>query len=223
MSKGVAAERRAVPFMDLLAQHTGVRSEILEVIGRIIDESAFVGGERVEQFEENFARFVGVEHAVGVGTGTDAVRIALQAVGVGAGDAVLTVSHTFIATAEAVTQLGATPLFVDVSSESRTMDPVATARVLREQCRREPGGTVVHESSSRRVAAILPVHLYGQSADMAPLLALAAEFGLPLVEDAAQAHGARVHRSRWRGASVWEHGRRCCFLVLPWEEPRRHG
>lgn len=186
----VEAAERTVPFLDLRPQHEEVREAIEEVFARILDTSSFVGGEHVERFEAAFAAFVGSARAVGVGSGTDAVRIALQAVGVEPGDAVITVSHTFIATAEGVTQIGAMPLFVDVEDGPGTMDPGEVERLLREECRREAGGTVVHRATGRRVSALLPVHLYGQSADMAPLLELAREYGLRLVEDAAQAHGA---------------------------------
>lgn len=180
---------RPVRFMDLRPQHDELRQEIEAVFAEILDTSSFVGGSHVERFEDSFAAAVGVDHAVGVGSGTDAVRVALQTVGVGAGDAVVTVAHTFIASAEAVTQAGALPLFIDVSPGTLTMDPDALADFF-EGCRREDGGEVVHEATGRRVAAILPVHLYGQPADMAPILALGREYGVPVVEDAAQAHGA---------------------------------
>ncbi len=188
MSGRVAARR--VPFVDLRPQHDELRSEIEEAFRTILDASAFVGGEHVERFEARFAEAVGTEHAVGLASGTDAVRIALQVAGVSAGDAVVTVAHTFIATAEAVTQIGALPLFVDVEPGCLTMDPAAVERFLREACRRDGTDALVHEATGRPVTALLPVHLYGQPADMAPLLDLAREFGLPVVEDAAQAHGA---------------------------------
>lgn len=185
---GTAMQR--VPFVDLRPQHDELRDEIEAVFRSILDDSAFIGGSHVDGFERAFAEYVGVDHAVGVGSGTDAVRIALQVAGVEQGDAVVTVAHTFIATAEAVTQAGALPLFVDVEPGPLTMDPAAMEGLLRDGCRREPGGALIHRDTGRRIAAILPVHLYGQPARMEPLLELARELGLPVVEDAAQAHGA---------------------------------
>lgn len=181
---------RPVRFVDLAPQHEELRGEIEAVFAEILDTSSFVGGPYVERFERSFAEAVGVAHAVGVGSGTDAVRIALQVVGVGGGDAVITVAHTFIATAEAITQAGGLPLFIDVEPDTLTMDPAALGELLEGACRREADGRVVHRATGKRIAAILPVHLYGQPADMAPILALAREYGVPVVEDAAQAHGA---------------------------------
>lgn len=182
---------RPVPFVDLAPQHDELREEIEAVFATILDTSAFVGGAHVQGFEAAFAEAVGVDHGVGVGSGTDAVRIALQAVGVGRDDAVVTVAHTFIATAEAITQAGALPLFIDVEPGTLTMDPAALREFLEDECRGGADGGLIHEATGRRLAAVLPVHLYGQPADMEPILALAAEAGVPVVEDAAQAHGAR--------------------------------
>ena len=181
---------RSVPFVDLRPQHEELREKIEAVFASILDHSAFVGGPHVEGFEASFAVAAGAPHAIGVANGTDALRIALQAVGAGAGDAVLTVAHTFIATAEGITQAGAFPLFVDVEPGTLTMDPAAVEAVLREDCRRAADGALIHQATGRRIVALLPVHLYGQPARMEPLLALAREFGLRVVEDAAQAHGA---------------------------------
>jgi len=203
-----------VPFMDLRPQNEEVRAELAEVVSGIIDDSAFIGGEYLARFEQAFAEFVGVEHAVGVGSGTDALRIALQAVGVRPGDAVLTVSHSFIATAEAVTQVGATPVFVDIEAESQTMSPSDLDRVIREQCERMDGGLVLRESGSR-VSAIVPVHLYGQSADMAAILELADAVGVPVVEDACQAHGATCRFPDGREVGCGAMGRAAAFSFYP--------
>lgn len=181
---------RTVRFVDLAPQHEELREEIEAVFADIMDTSSFVGGPHVARFERSFAAAVGVGHAVGVGSGTDAVRIALQMVDVGRDDAVVTVAHTFIATAEAITQAGALPLFIDVDPGTLTMDATALAELLEGGCRRDADGRVVHEATGKRIAAILPVHLYGQPADMDPILALGREYGVPVVEDAAQAHGA---------------------------------
>ncbi len=183
------ADAGPVPFVDLRPQHEEIRADLEAAFSRILDNSSFVGGPIVASFEDAFARFCGTEHAVGVGSGTDALRIAYQAVGVRPEDAIVTVSHTFIATAEAATQFGALPLMVDIDADSQTLSPAAVERLLADECDRGDDG-VVHRASGRRVAAIVPVHLYGQSAAMGPLLDIAAEYDIPLVEDAAQAHGA---------------------------------
>src|SRR5688500_18444155 len=187
-----------VPFSDLRAMHDEVREHIEAGWRRIIDTSSFIGGPLVSGFEEAFAAYSGAGHCVGVGTGTDAVRVALQAVGVGPGDLVVTVPHTFIATVEGITQAGAAPVFVDVDPVTYTMDPALVERILTRDCS-ERDGRLVERASGRRVAALLPVHLYGQAADMDPLLALAARHGLKVVEDAAQAHGG-TYRGRRCGS-----------------------
>lgn len=187
-----------VPFTDLFAMHAEVRSEIEAGWSRIIETSSFIGGPLVAGFEEAFARYVGSAHCVGVGTGTDAIRVALQAVGVTHGDLVVTVPHTFIASAEGITQCGASPVFVDVDAESYTMDPAALEQYLTGRCELR-NGRCFERASGRPVTAILPVHLYGQAADMDPLIALARTYGLKVVEDAAQAHGA-TYRGRRCGS-----------------------
>lgn len=187
-----------VPFTDLRAMHEEVRGTIEQGWSRIIDTSSFVGGPLVAEFEQAFARYCGAAHAVGVGTGTDALRVALQAVGVEQGDLVVTVPHTFIATVEGITQAGAAPVFVDVDPVTYTMDPAQVERYINERCE-DRDGQLIERASGRRVAALLPVHLYGQSADMDPLLALARRHGLKVVEDAAQAHGA-TYRGRVCGS-----------------------
>lgn len=201
--------------MDLGPQHDELRSEIDAVFAEIVDTSSFVGGRHVERFEESFAAAVGVGHAVGVGSGTDAVRIALQVVGVGRDDAVVTVAHTFIASAEAATQLGALPLFIDVSPGTLTMDPAALAEFFESECRREADGRVVHVPTGKRVAAVLPVHLYGQPADMEPILALGREHGVPVVEDAAQAHGASYRFGEGPARRCGALGRVAAFSFYP--------
>ena len=198
-----------VPFSDLRAMHDEVREQIEAGWHRIIESSSFIGGPLVSGFEEAFATYCGAPHCIGVGTGTDAVRIALQAVGVGPGDLVVTVPHTFIATVEGITQAGAAPVFVDVDAETYTMDPALVERFLAERCV-ERDGRLVERASGRRVAALLPVHLYGQAADMDPLIALARRFGLKVVEDAAQAHGAT-----YRGRRCGSFGDAAAFSFYP--------
>ena len=181
-----------VPFMDLRSMHEEVRAEIETGWRELVDHSAFVGGPAVEQFERAFAAYCGAEHAVGVGSGTDALRIALQAVGVKAGDLVVTVPHSFIATVEAIAQAGANPAFVDIDPTTYTMDPGLLERYLERDCVVEHGA-LVDRRRRRRVTCVLAVDLYGQPADWTSLLELAGRFGLKVVEDACQAHGARLH------------------------------
>lgn len=179
-----------VPFADLGAQHREVRDEIDLVIREIIDGSSFVGGSHVENFERQFADYCGSRHAVTCGSGTDALKLALMAAGVGRGEEVITVPHTFIATVEAITSVGAHPVFVDIERASYQMSHQRLAEFLEEKCRVRKDGRLVHKNSERPVVALLPVHLYGLPADMEPLLAAAAQFDLKVIEDAAQAHGA---------------------------------
>jgi dTDP-4-amino-4,6-dideoxygalactose transaminase len=182
----------SVPFVDLRSMHEEVRPEIEIGWRDLIDRSAFIGGAAVAGFERAFAAFCGVPHAVGVGSGTDALRIALQAVGVQRGDLVVTVPHTFIATVEAITQVGATPAFVDIEPRYCTMDPALLERYLERECTAK-NGAVIERRRRRTVTAVIPVDLYGQPADWDALAALAQRFDLKVVEDACQAHGARYH------------------------------
>jgi dTDP-4-amino-4,6-dideoxygalactose transaminase len=173
---------KRIPLVDLKAQYQALRPEIDEAIGRVIDRTSFILGEEVERFEAEFAAYCGVAHAVGCANGTDALTLALQAVGVRPGDEVVTVAHTFIATAEAIGAVGARPVFVDVLPGTLLMDPSLLERAI-----------------TPRTRAILPVHLYGQMVDMDAVMAVARRRGLKVVEDAAQAHGAR-HRGRRAGS-----------------------
>ena len=167
-----------LPFVDLQAQHRSIRGEMETAIQRVLDSGRFVGGPEVEGFEEEFARYLGVKHAMGVGNGTDALQLALKAAGVGQGDEVITSPFTFTATAEAIVHVGARPVFVDVD-DTYTLDVSQVA-----------------DRITPRTKAVIPVHLYGQTADMAPLMDLAQRHNLIVVEDAAQAQGARYHGSR---------------------------
>ncbi|HWQ16154.1 MAG TPA: DegT/DnrJ/EryC1/StrS family aminotransferase [Roseiflexaceae bacterium] len=179
-----------VPFVDLRAQHDELRAEIDASIARLIDTSTFIGGEPVASFEAHFAAYCGTQHAVACANGTDALKLALMACGVRPGHEVITVPHTFIATAEAISLAGAVPVFVDIDGPTYHMDPARLAEFLETRCRRDDDGAPVNRESGRRVAAVLPVHLYGLPADMAPILEIARSYGLPVVEDACQAHGA---------------------------------
>jgi dTDP-4-amino-4,6-dideoxygalactose transaminase len=162
-----------IPFLDLAAQHRALESELVAAFRRALQTATFVGGPEVTAFEAEFAAFVGSPGAAAVNSGTDALRFAYQTLGVQSGDEVITVPNTFIATTEALTQAGASIRFVDVDEETLTIDPGAVAAAV-----------------GPRTVGIVPVHLYGQPADMDPLLDLARRHGLWVVEDAAQAHGA---------------------------------
>jgi dTDP-4-amino-4,6-dideoxygalactose transaminase len=204
-----------IPFVDLRAQHDEVRAELEAAIRGVIDDSAFIGGRRVEDFERAFASYCGVPHAAGVGSGTDALRIGLQVVDVRPGEFVITVPHSFIATVEGITQVGADPLFVDVEPRSYTMDPKGLEALLASECREDGGRGALHVRTGRRVTAVVPVHLYGQSADMEPILGLARRHGLAVVEDAAQAHGATYRFADGRVARCGAMGDVGCFSFYP--------
>jgi dTDP-4-amino-4,6-dideoxygalactose transaminase len=171
-----------VPFLDLVAQHRALRKELLEVFSAALDQAAFVGGAAVESFEAEFASFGGFRHVVAVSNGTDALRLALQALGVGRDARVVTVPNTFIATAEAISHAGARFEFVDVDPATCLMDPNRLEDHLRQAFERRPKG--------ERPACVVPVHLYGQPCDMEAIGSLARRYGLRVLEDAAQAHGA---------------------------------
>ena len=162
-----------VPFLNLRLHHEPMRDELRAVIEAVIDASAFAGGSYVEKFEREFATFCGAKHTCAVSNGTDALWFALLALGVGPGDEVITVPGTFMATAEAISYCGAKPVFVDIDEETYTMDPALLERAI-----------------TPRTRAIIPVQLFGQTADMDPILEIARRHKLPIVEDACQAHGA---------------------------------
>lgn len=182
-----------VPFLDLKAQHAPLRGELARAFEEVIDSGAFAGGPFVAAFEQDFATFCGTEYAVGVGNGTDALWFALLALGIGPGDEVITVPSTFMATAEAITYTGATPVFVDIDERTYTMDPAELADAL-----------------TRRTKAIIPVHLFGAPADMDPIMEFARKHGLFVIEDAAQAHGAE-----YKGRKAGSIGDAGCFSFYP--------
>jgi dTDP-4-amino-4,6-dideoxygalactose transaminase len=169
----------SVPMVDLKAQYARIRGEVDAALARVAAGGQFIGGEECRLFEEEFARYCGAAHACGVANGTDALTLSMKAFGVGPGDEVVTVANTFIATGEAIFLNGARPVFVDVDPATFTMDPSALARAI----------TV-------RTKLIVPVHLYGHPADMPAIMDVAARHGLPVLEDAAQAHGAEVGGKR---------------------------
>jgi dTDP-4-amino-4,6-dideoxygalactose transaminase len=182
-----------VPFLDLKAHHAPLIDKFDRAIREVIESSAFAGGPFVERFEEEFAAFCGSSYAIGVGNGTDALWLTLLALGIGEGDEVITVPNTFIATAEAIAYCKARPVFVDVDQDTFTMDPAQLEKSLTEKTK-----------------AIIPVHLFGQPADMDPILEFARAHGLFVIEDAAQAHGAE-----YKGRKAGTLGDAGCFSFYP--------
>jgi dTDP-4-amino-4,6-dideoxygalactose transaminase len=190
-----------IPFLDLVTPHLELEEELVEVFQTALRSAAFIGGPMVEGFENDFARFCGAKHCIGVGSGTDALRFALMAAGVEAGDIVITVPNTFIATTEAISQAGALPGFVDIIESTCNMDPEKLRDYLENKCHTGSSGKPVHRETGRPVTAVVPVHLYGQPADMDPILELAEKYGLIVIEDACQAHGAEYYSER---AKCWK-------------------
>jgi len=191
-----------VPFLDLATPHQELETELTSVFQAALRSAGFVGGPMVQKFESEFAEFCGVRHAVGLASGTDAVRFALMAAGVQPGDVVVTVPNTFIATSEAISQAGARPDFVDVDERTYCMNPEKLAEYFERECYLErETGKPYHRKYRAPVTAVVPVHLYGQTADMDPIFDLAQRYNLIVVEDACQAHGARYfskRENRWR-------------------------
>jgi dTDP-4-amino-4,6-dideoxygalactose transaminase len=203
------ANNEKVPFLDLVSLHEELEAELVPVFQKVLRTAGFVGGPMVEQFERDFAHFTGASHCVGLASGTDAVRFALMAAGVQPGDIVLTVPHTFIATTEGISQAGARPDFVDIEERAYCMDPEKLKEYLEKKCYldRETGRPYNWESRAP-VTAVVPVHIYGQTADMDPILELARRYNLIVVEDACQAHGAEYfskQENRWRKAGTMGH------------------
>lgn len=182
-----------VPFLDLRAQHDPLRAELLAAIGEVIDRSAFAGGPMVAKFEEDFAAYCETRFAAGVGSGTEALWLALLAQGIGPGDEVITVPNTFMATAEAISYCGARPVFVDVDEQTYTLDP-----------------RQLEQAITPRTKAVIPVHLFGQMADMDPIMEIARRHRLVVIEDACQAHGAE-----YRGCRAGSIGHAGCYSFYP--------
>ena len=182
-----------VKFVDLHAMHAPLMGEFRQVFERVVENSSFILGAEVSRFEEAFAKYLGADHCVAVTNGTVALELALLAMGVGPGDEVITVPNTFIATCEAVSAVGARPVFVDVDAISYNMDP-----------------TLVERAITPRTKVLLPVHLYGQTADMQPLLEIASRHGIHVLEDACQAHGAE-----YKGRKAGTMGVAGCFSFYP--------
>ena len=209
--------KTTIPFLDLVSPHAELRDEIRVVVEKVLDTAGFIGGSMVFEFEKNFARFCDVEQCIGVANGTDALRFALTAAGVQRGDLVITVPNTFIATTEAISQVGARPVFIDVDERTYNLDVHKLSEFVENECVFDAGARrLVHQSSKQQVTAIVPVHLYGQPVDMDRVLEIAEKYGLIVVEDACQAHGAEYfsHReNRWR--KVGSMGKAAAFSFYP--------
>ncbi len=197
-------EKNAIPFLDLVTPHRELALELTEVFARALNTAGFIGGPMVEQFENAFAEFCEAKYCVGVSSGTDALRFALMAAGVKFGDIVITVPNTFIATTEAISQAGAEPRFVDVDERTYNMDPAQVRKYIEDCCTFDARiELLIDNRTGKPVTAIVPVHLYGQMADMDELLEIAEQYHLTLIEDACQAHGAQYFsrkENRWRTA-----------------------
>lgn len=204
-----------VPFLDLITPHRELEEELVAVFRDALRSAAFIGGPQVESFEREFAAYCGTKHCVGVANGTDAVRFALMAAGVRPGDSVVTVSHTFIATVEAISQAGADTEFVDIDERTYCMSPQALVDYLKSCSRDHQTGRPLGRRSGKPLRAVVPVHLYGQVADMDPILEIARHYDLLVVEDACQAHGAeyRCAQRGWRRAGSF--GKAGAFSFYP--------
>ncbi len=193
-----------VPFLDLVQPHVDLKDELVALFADILTSGRFAGGPVVEQFEEEFAEFCGTEHCIGVGSGTDALKFALMASAIEPGSIVITVPNTFIATTEAISQAGGIPDFVDIDEKTYNIDSENLREYLARECYPDPAtGRPIHRHKDRPVFGIVPVHLYGQMADMDPILALARQYNLVVIEDACQAHGARYYSANegsWKKA-----------------------
>lgn len=188
----------SIPFMELSDSYDLIYDEVMEKIKTLIDNTRFIGGEEITKFEEEFADYCNVKNAAACGNGTDAIMIALKALGIGPGDTVITVPHTFIATAEAVTAVGAEVDFVDIDKKTYTMSPDKLEKYIEIN------------KDKKNIKAIIPVHLYGQMADMPKIIEIADKYGLKVIEDSAQAHGAQIE-----GKGPGEYGDFATFSFYP--------
>ena len=190
-----------VPFLDLTRQYEKIKNEILLATQRVYEKGRFILGEEVSGFEKEFSHYCGVRYGVGVGSGTDALYLALKAAGIGEGDQVATVANSFVATALAISFTGAKPLFVDIDPKAYTMDPNSLELILKREKTKKEG---------QKIRAVLPVHLYGHPADMDSITEIANRYDLAVIEDACQAHGAKLGRRK-----VGSLGAMGCFSFYP--------
>jgi len=192
----------SIPFLDLVTPHQELKEELTAVFTKALSTAGFIGGPMVDEFERDFAAFCNAKHCVGLSNGTDALRFAFIAAGIKPGDTVVTVPNTFIATTEAISQAGARPDFVDIDERTYNMDPEKLREYLEVQCYFDEG-KLKNRKTGLQVTAVVPVHLYGQTADMDPIIELAERYNLIVVEDACQAHGAEYFSKKdncWKKA-----------------------
>ena len=199
-----------VPFLDLKAQYATIRDELRSAVDEVLESQRFILGPQVAALEQDVARFCHVPYAVGVASGTDALLLSLKALGVGQGDGVVTVPFTFFATAGAIANLGARPIFVDIEDASFTMDPKALELLLEQGCSAGPLSRRAHLQSRATVKAVIVVQLFGQCADMDAVLRIAGRHSIPVVEDSCQAIGAR-----FRDKPAGSMGALGCFSFFP--------
>ncbi|MBZ5573089.1 MAG: DegT/DnrJ/EryC1/StrS family aminotransferase [Acidobacteriia bacterium] len=206
-----------IPFLDLVTPHRELEAELTAVFQNTLRTAGFIGGPVIEKFEHDFAQFCDAKHCVGLASGTDAVRFALMAAGVEPGESVITVPNTFIATTEGISQAGALPEFVDVDERTYNLDPEKLREYLERHCDKDQeSGRPISRRTGRIISAIVPVHLYGQMADMDPILELANSYNLVVIEDACQAHGAEYFSkkdNRWKKAGSI--GKAAAFSFYP--------
>ena len=206
-----------IPFVDLITQHLEMEEELTSVFREALHSAAFIGGRAVQDFEYMFAKLCEAKFCIGVGSGTDALRFALMASGVAPDEAVLTVPNTFIATTEAISQSGAHPEFVDVDERTYNMDPERLREYLGTKCDRDQfSGRPISRRTRRVISAVVPVHLYGQPADMDEIVELAEAWNLLVIEDACQAHGAEYfsrNDGRWKRCGSM--GKAAAFSFYP--------
>ena len=193
-----------IPFLDLITPHLELEDEFVSVFRDALRTGRFIGGPAVEEFERDFAEFCEAKYCIGVGSGTDALRFALQAAGVKNGDIVITVPNTFIATTEAISQAGAIPEFIDINAHTYNIDIEKLKEYFETKCSiDDKTGCAINRSTNQLITAVIPVHLYGQMADMDPIMELAEKYNFIVIEDACQAHGAEYFskkEQRWRKA-----------------------
>jgi dTDP-4-amino-4,6-dideoxygalactose transaminase len=211
----VNVSNEPIPFLDLVTPHRELEEELVDVFRQALRSAAFVGGEQVDAFEREFAAYCGAKYCVGVANGTDAVRFALMASGVGPGDAVVTVSHTFVATVEAISQAGAATEFVDIDERTYCMSPDALDGYLSRCATDQKTGLPIGLRTGTPIKALLPVHLYGQVSEMEAIMSIAKRYGLLVIEDACQAHGAEYRSAdgTWRRAGSF--GSAAAFSFYP--------
>jgi dTDP-4-amino-4,6-dideoxygalactose transaminase len=210
-------KKNRISFLDLTASHRELEDRFVEIFKEILRSGRFIGGEMVEGFEIDFAKLCNVRHCIGVGSGTDALRFSLMAADVKPGETVITVPNTFIATTEAITQAGGIPDFVDVNKNDCNMDPDKLLEYLTGECYFDKKkGKLINKNTGSVISAILPVHLYGQMADMDSILELAVKYNLLVFEDACQAHGAQYYSRKENGWKVaGSVGRAAAFSFYP--------